>query len=142
MHDDAGNECYHAVCTACASTYARMNGENLVRPLTDAELAADRREPRVVGGVYKSGYWGNSYVVLAMSGDGEITSLWLGDATHPARDGFGTHVTKHRTRFDWSRDSINRENVTKSTPTRSLSKWPRMRRNTAVGSTCRIWASK
>lgn len=51
-------------------------------------------DPRVVGGVYRSGYWRQTYTVLDRR-DGTLTVLW--------EDG---QETVHRTAWDAGRDAV------------------------------------
>jgi hypothetical protein len=58
-----------------------------------------RRDPRVIGGRYYSGYWRLAYTVLAIAepepGSREWTCQWA-DGT----------VTTHATAWDWPRDRV------------------------------------
>lgn len=54
-------------------------------------------DPRVVGGLYLSGYWGSEYTVLAIEFD---SHGWLKSVTVQDDDGTRTHCTAWDTRRD------------------------------------------
>jgi hypothetical protein len=121
MFDGEGNEAYHAVCSSCGNTYARQNGAHLMRAITPVELASFDLEPRVVGDLCYSHYWGQYYLVTAReqkAGATWITCLWLGkqnfaERTDPTWVEGSDHVTRHCTAWDFCNDAFVDHNLTK-----------------------------